>query len=99
MQRLFTHPIYEGWNSTHGQLPSYARAAPTSPVENGQGCCHTSAYMNLIDEVHVPQARGLRGSIFMQPGFTDASFSLKIDVINNMFLVCSSASGSLALGL
>ena len=51
----FTHPSYEGWDHTLPTLPNCSRASPASPLENGEGCCHTSAYMAIIDEVRVPQ--------------------------------------------
>jgi len=51
----YTHPSYEGWNHTHGKLPNCSRGSPDAPLKNGQGCCHTTAYMVIIDEVHVPQ--------------------------------------------
>eukprot|EP00040_Diaphanoeca_grandis_P003277 m.24470 g.24470 ORF g.24470 m.24470 type:complete len:363 (-) comp14616_c0_seq1:138-1226(-) len=43
----FTHPSWEGWNRTHPTLP------PCAP-KNGQGCCHTSAYVAIVDQVKVP---------------------------------------------
>lgn len=51
----FTHPSYDGWNHTLDKLPDCSRASPDAPLENGQGCCHTTAYMAIIDKVHVPQ--------------------------------------------
>jgi lytic starch monooxygenase len=51
----FTHPSYEGWHHTKTQLPNCSRAGPEAPLKNGEGCCHTTAYMAIIDEVHVPQ--------------------------------------------
>jgi hypothetical protein len=51
----FTHPSYEGWNHTLDQLPNCSRSSPGAPLKNGEGCCHTTAYMAIIDEVHVPQ--------------------------------------------
>lgn len=44
----FTHPSYEGWNRTQ-PLP------PCANGENGEGCCHTTAYLAVIDEVVVPK--------------------------------------------
>ena len=43
----FTHPSYHGWNHTV-PLPTCAHG------KNGQGCCHTTAYLAIIDEVKVP---------------------------------------------
>ena len=50
----FTHPSYEGWNHTKDQLPECSRAGPSSPITNGEGCCHTTAYMAVKDQVKVP---------------------------------------------
>lgn len=44
----WTHPSWEGWNRTHPSLPTCA-------PKNGEGCCHTSAYVAIVDEVVVPQ--------------------------------------------
>lgn len=44
----FTHPSYEGWNKTKPKLPACANG------KNGEGCCHTTAYIAVVDEVHVP---------------------------------------------
>ena len=52
----FTHPSYEGWNHT-GQLPSCSRTSPTDPLHNGEGCCHTTAYMAVKDQVKVPKVQ------------------------------------------
>ena len=51
----FTHPSYDGWNHTLPSLPSCSRAGPGAPLANGQGCCHTTAYMGIVDEVRVPR--------------------------------------------
>ena len=51
----FTHPSYEGWHHTKMELPNCSRASPGAPLKNGEGCCHTTAYMAIIDEVRVPQ--------------------------------------------
>jgi hypothetical protein len=50
----FTHPSYEGWHHTHPTLPDCSRSAPNATLQNGEGCCHTTAYMAIIDQVHVP---------------------------------------------
>ena len=56
----FTHPSYEGWHHTHHThhtLPNCSHASVGAPLTNGGGCCHTSAYMAIVDEVimRVPQ--------------------------------------------
>ena len=51
----FTHPSYEGWNHTSAQLPECSRDSAGAPLKNGDGCCHTTAYMAIIDKVKVPQ--------------------------------------------
>jgi len=43
----WTHPSWEGWNRTHPTLPPCAS-------KDGQGCCHTSAYVAIVDKVKVP---------------------------------------------
>ena len=53
----FTHPSYEGWNHTKTQLPSCSRTSPTDPLHNGEGCCHTTAYMAVKDQVKVPKVQ------------------------------------------
>lgn len=45
----FTHPSYEGWNNTKAAYPACANN------KAGEGCCHTTAYMEIIDEVVVPK--------------------------------------------
>lgn len=45
----FTHPSYEGWENTHATYPSCANGT------NGVGCCHTTAYMEIVDQVVVPR--------------------------------------------
>ena len=32
-----------------------SRASAGAPLKNGEGCCHTTAYMAIVDEVRVPQ--------------------------------------------
>lgn len=44
---FWTHPSWEGWNKTHQSLPDCA-------TELGEGCCHTEAYMAVVDKVRVP---------------------------------------------
>lgn len=55
----FVHPGNEGWiDDRHStKLPNCSKAStdPDAPLVNGEGCCHTTAYMAIIDEVHVPQ--------------------------------------------
>jgi len=53
----FTHPSYEGWNKTKDQLPDCSRDSPTAPLSNGKGCCHTTAYMAVKDQVQVPKVK------------------------------------------
>jgi len=51
----FTHPSYEGWNHTKAKLPSCSTdGTPGAALKNGKGCCHTTAYMAIKDQVHVP---------------------------------------------
>jgi hypothetical protein len=50
----FTHPSYEGWRNTHAGLPNCSKASASAPLKNGEGCCHTTAYMAIVDEVRVP---------------------------------------------
>jgi hypothetical protein len=50
----FVHPGIEGWNHTT-VLPNCSRASPDAPLVNGEGCCHTTAYMAIVDVVRVPQ--------------------------------------------
>merc|ERR1711865_608758 len=51
----FTHPGNEGWNSNTSALPNCSRANPSAPLVNGEGCCHTTAYMAISDLVRVPR--------------------------------------------
>ena len=51
----FTHPSYEGWDHTKPEPPNCSRASAGAPLANGEGCCHTTAYMAILDEVHVPK--------------------------------------------
>lgn len=44
---FWTHPSWEGWNKTHMKLPDCA-------PKNGEGCCHTLAYVAIVDQVKVP---------------------------------------------
>lgn len=49
----FTHPSFYGWNNTK-QLPTCASDTKGGVPTNGQGCCHTTAYLAIIDRVKVP---------------------------------------------
>ena len=51
----FTHPSYEGWDHTKPEPPNCSRASAGAPLANGEGCCHTTAYMAILDEVYVPK--------------------------------------------
>lgn len=59
----FTHPSYEGWDDPHRGpskwVPHGGKPAPStypacSNGVDGEGCCHTSAYMAVVDRVRVP---------------------------------------------
>ena len=54
----FVHPSYEGWNDVSrpgNQWVGPGRAVPTQPFAcAGDGCCHTKAYMAVVDRVRVP---------------------------------------------
>jgi len=59
----FTHPIFEGWNDPNRPLnkwmpkpgePAPAEFPTCANGKDGEGCCHTSAYMAVIDQVRVP---------------------------------------------
>jgi len=48
----FVHPAQEGW-ADHGHPPH--EALPECAAKNGEGCCHTLAYMAIVDQVKVPE--------------------------------------------
>lgn len=59
----FAHPSFEGWNDPkrppNKWMPMPGKPAPAEfPTcangQDGEGCCHTSAYMAVIDQVRVP---------------------------------------------
>lgn len=59
----FTHPSYEGWNDPKRgptkSVPYPGRPAPSkypacADGKDGEGCCHTSAYMAVVDRIQVP---------------------------------------------
>ena len=57
----FVHPSFEGWNDVSrpaNQWIPKGHAVPTDyPAcgKEGEGCCHTSAYMAVVDRVRVPK--------------------------------------------
>ena len=51
----FTHPSYEGWDHVKAEPPNCSRASAGAPPAIGEGCCHTTAYMAILDEVYVPK--------------------------------------------
>ena len=47
----FTHPSYEGWNHTRVEPPPCAKGSNGNP----DGCCHTTVYNEIVDQVAVPR--------------------------------------------
>ena len=58
----FIHPSYEGWNDVNRPANQWVKAGKPVAMEypacangtNGVGCCHTTAYMAVVDRVKVP---------------------------------------------
>lgn len=48
---FWIHPSYEGWEDHNN--PPCDELPPCAPA-NGEGCCHTLAYMEVIDDIRVP---------------------------------------------
>lgn len=60
----FTHPSYEGWNDPNRPLSKWEPKPGMPPPQDypscangkkGEGCCHTTAYMAVVDQVVVPE--------------------------------------------
>jgi len=59
----FTHPSYEGWDDPHREPNKWVNHTGTPTAKeypacangkDGEGCCHTAAYIGITDEVKVP---------------------------------------------
>jgi lytic starch monooxygenase len=56
----FVHPSYEGWNDVNRKANRWVGPGKDVPTqypacgEAGEGCCHTMAYMAVVDTVRVP---------------------------------------------